>query len=514
LAPTPVVFKGAILVFDLILIFTLGGLLKGRQLPMSRLLLYAANPLILVYVAGEAHLDVVQAALLMLGLAMFDRRRPAAGFLLLGMAVMTKYLAVAALPFVMTWANRRAWPLALLPAAAWVPFVAAGPMLFDSLLTFGGTMHYNDGLPVLLRLLAGSHAVALSLAILLAAGGGIWLTVPHRLRSIYLALGCLLLLLPTLHPWYLVLIVPFLVFFPSGAWLYLCAAMVFTFPVLAVEQQTGVFQEIGPFKLLIYLPFAALLVHAWRRPGANWAPVRHPAPASVAAVIPTLNEADAVAGAIASLHGQKGLAEIVVADGGSTDETARRARDAGARVIAAQRGRGLQIREAIAQTRAEVILVLHADSRLRPGAVGRMLASLKAFPRAPGGAFGMVFESRSRFARVIAGLNHLRVLATGISFGDQGQFFRRSALARVGGYPGLMLMEDVELALRMKRIGRPLYLADGIRVSDRRWRGQARGRNVATVIGLFVHYLARRRFMGDTGDGRAFYRRYYRRHQT
>jgi rSAM/selenodomain-associated transferase 2 len=290
--------------------------------------------------------------------------------------------------------------------------------------------------------------------------------------------------------------------------------MVFTFPVLAVEQQTGVFQEIYMVKPLIYLPFVALLVHAWRRPDEDWSRDVHPATATVAAVIPTLNEGADVAAAIRSLHGQTGIAEIVVADGGSTDTTVQQAREAGARVVEATRGRGPQICAGIAITHADVILVLHADSRLRPGAVERMMIRLNAYPGAPGGAFGMHFDGRARFTRFIAGLNHLRILTTGISFGDQGQFIRRSALEAVGGFPACMLMEDVELSLRMKQIGRPLCIADGIRVSDRRWRREGRGRNVVMVIGLFVHYLARRRWRGDAGDGRVFYRRYYRRHQA
>ena len=80
--------------------------------------------------------------------------------------------------------------------------------------------------------------------------------------GLYLALGTLLVVLPTLHPWYLLLIIPFMVFFPSRPWLFLSAAMVLTFPVLAVEHNTGVFQEIYAVKPLIYLPFAALLLQA------------------------------------------------------------------------------------------------------------------------------------------------------------------------------------------------------------------------------------------------------------
>jgi hypothetical protein len=77
-----------------------------------------------------------------------------------------------------------------------------------------------------------------------------------------------------------------------------------------------------------------------------------------------------------------------------------------------------------------------------------------------------------------------------------------------------MLMEDVELALRLKQIGRPLYIPEGVVVSDRRWARGGTRINVLTVIRLFVRYLLLRRLGVDLGDNRRFYRRYYRRHQA
>ena len=125
----------------------------------------------------------------------------------------------------------------------------------------------------------------------------------------------------------------------------------------------------------------------------------------------------------------------------------------------------------------------------------------------------MRFEGRAVATRWIARLNHLRTRWSGISFGDQGQFFRRAALDAVGGFPACMLMEDVELALRLKRIGRPLYIDGGVRVSNRRWEREGVGGNVLTVIGLFVRYLLQRRLEADLGENISYYRRYYRRHQ-
>ncbi len=514
LSLTTAPFKCAMIGFDLLLIVVLALMLRDRRLPARRLLLYAANPLVLIYVAGEAHLDVIQAALLMLGIALLQRDRQPIGFFLCGMAVMVKYLSLAVFPFILTLKNRHAWPFAPLALVCFIPFADAGAMVFHSLLVFGHEMHYNDGLPVIIRFLFDARAVWFSILMLLTVWGVIVLTVPDRLRSIYLAIGALLVFLPTLHPWYLLLILPFLVFFPSRPWLFLCAAMVFTFPVLGIEFTQGYFQEIYAVKPLIYLPFAALLLHSGRRRDEDWSNVVYDPPARLAVVIPTLNEAAAVAAAIASARMQHEVADIIVADGGSTDDTVALAHKAGARVVSAPQGRGHQIRAGIDHTDADVIVVLHADSRLETGAAGHMLDALAAFERAPGGAFGMRFEGRSRATHWIARLNHWRTLWTGISFGDQGQFFRRSALNAVGGFPACMLMEDVELALRLKQIGRPLYVAGGIQVSDRRWGREGLGGNVLTVLRLFFSYLLLRRLGADLGDNNSFYRRYYRRHQA
>jgi GT2 family glycosyltransferase len=99
-------------------------------------------------------------------------------------------------------------------------------------------------------------------------------------------------------------------------------------------------------------------------------------------------------------------------------------------------------------------------------------------------------------------------MVTGIAFGDQAQFVRAEALRRIGGVPALMLMEDVELSLRLKRIGRTIYLKRGVAVSGRRWQRGSSRRNFLMVVGLFFRYLLKRR-LGLNPDERRYYREYY-----
>ena len=105
---------------------------------------------------------------------------------------------------------------------------------------------------------------------------------------------------------------------------------------------------------------------------------------------------------------------------------------------------------------------------VKKGLFSRIIKALGSNPHAVGGAFGMAFEKKTARTRLIALLNNARALLTGISFGDQAQFFRAEVLGRIDGLPPVMLMEDVELSLRLKQIGRVLFLKDGVSASGRR----------------------------------------------
>ncbi len=120
----------------------------------------------------------------------------------------------------------------------------------------------------------------------------------------------------------------------------------------------------------------------------------------------------------------------------------------------------------------------------------------------------MTFEGGGLATRWIAWLNNLRAMVTGIAFGDQAQFVRAEALRRIGGVPALMLMEDVELSLRLKTAGRVVYLGQGVRASGRRWQQGSFRKNFLMVVGLFFRYLLKRR-LGLNPDERRYYRKYY-----
>ena len=504
--PSPFFFKVMMTGFDIGVMVVLALMLNRLGFSPSRLILYAANPLVLVFTAGEGHLDVVQVFFLCLALYLIIcKKYHVIGFFILGVAVITKYFALIALPYLLDAENRKKSLAVLIPMVLYLPFMGAGTEIFSSLGIFAANFSYNDSLSLIIRLLFGDLHLLITAALLVTCLAWIYIVVQDKLRSVYMAIGCLLLFLPTLHPWYLVLIVPFLSFFPSRAWLYLQAAVLFTFPVAAIELQTGRFQEIHWLKLFEYLPFYGLLVFALFRDGLCLRGPNLRSPGSVSVVVPTLNEADLLGQCLRSLQNRTGLNDIVVADGGSTDQTREIAKQAGAIVVESSKGRGLQIKDGIAATSADVIVVMHADCEAKKGLFEKIIETLEKTPHAVGGAVGMQFKHKKPRTRLVACLNNLRARLTGISFGDQAQFFRKEALETIGGFPEIMLMEDVELSLKLKETGRLVFLRDGIVVSGRRWQDNQFSYNLMTVFRLFPRYLIERRFRPTD----SIYRRYY-----
>ena len=513
LKPSPLFFKFMMTIFDLGVMVLLMKMISRQGLAPSRLLFYAANPLVLLYIAGEGHLDVVQVFFLFLSLYLIlYRERHFWGFLMLGVAALSKYLALAAWPFLVKPENRWKSLAAFIPMLLYVPFIenGVGPFqLLESLGAFARNFHYNDSLAVVSRLLFGDWHLLADTFILVICLALIYLLVHDRLRSVYLALGCLLLFLPTLHPWYLVLIAPFLVFFPSLAWLYLSVAVVFTFPVIAVEGQTGIFQEIFWLKLFEYIPFFGFLIWGHFRDGYLVRDRSYPKPNRISVVIPALNEETNIGHCLDSLKPRALLQEIIVADGGSKDKTRFIAAQRKVRVVESMQGRGLQIKAGIEAACGDVILILHADCRIAEGVLERIIELLRTRRYVVGGAFGMRFDSNSLKNRTIAFLNNSRALLTGISFGDQAQFFRAEALDEMGGFHPMMLMEDVDLALRLKEVGRLVFFRNGIVVSDRRWNGTRIAGKLGTVFYLFTRYLIERRWGKMDRAMRNYYEIYY-----
>jgi rSAM/selenodomain-associated transferase 2 len=188
---------------------------------------------------------------------------------------------------------------------------------------------------------------------------------------------------------------------------------------------------------------------------------------SVSIIIPTLNEAKDIAAALREARERAPEAELIVADGGSEDETVRLA-EPFARVIAAPRGRASQMNAAAAQAQGDWLLFLHADTRLPAGFAEELARAARLGYRA--GAFRLRIDGRHPLLPLLAWGATLRTRWRGIALGDQALFLEKRLFWGLDGFAPLALMEDYALALRLKREGIPLYLARlPVITSGRRW---------------------------------------------
>lgn len=194
---------------------------------------------------------------------------------------------------------------------------------------------------------------------------------------------------------------------------------------------------------------------------------------AISAVIPALNEAARLPACLAALGAIPEVVECIVVDADSDDDSAAIARAAGARVLAAPRRlRAAQLNQGAAAAASGVLVFVHADTLLAPVAGARIAASLR--DRAVvGGAFRRRFVPASPLLALSSRLGDLRARFSGISFGDQAQFVRRAAFEAVGGFAAVPRAEDMDLARRLRRIGRLAMLGPPVRSSPRRFGDEA-----------------------------------------
>jgi len=185
-------------------------------------------------------------------------------------------------------------------------------------------------------------------------------------------------------------------------------------------------------------------------------------------VVPVLNESATLAEQLSRLseYREQG-AEVVLVDGGSADNTREMVRAAGFMLIDSERGRALQMNAGARAVSSDVLIFLHADTRLPTGALVQVEQHLRRDRQ--WGRFDVQITGASAWLAVIACLMNIRSRLTGIATGDQTLFMTREAFDTVGGFPVQPLMEDIEMSKRLKRLSPPVCLSARVETSGRRW---------------------------------------------
>lgn len=207
---------------------------------------------------------------------------------------------------------------------------------------------------------------------------------------------------------------------------------------------------------------------------------------SVAVVIPTLDEEDSIRQHLSAVLVEAD--EVLVSDGGSTDETVGVATDIGARVILGARGRGPQMNLGARHTAASILLFLHADSQLPAGAIGAIRREIDNGK--VGGGFTARFDEDRWLYRFGSAMVNFRTRLTSIPLGDQGQFVSRNAFDQLGGFRDWPILEDLEFMQRLKRRGPVAIITGPVITSARRYVQDGVLRTLANNWLIWLLYLA------------------------
>jgi rSAM/selenodomain-associated transferase 2 len=187
----------------------------------------------------------------------------------------------------------------------------------------------------------------------------------------------------------------------------------------------------------------------------------------ISIVIPVYNESEVIRNTLEKLT-LTGSEELIIVDGGSTDNTLSIAREFSEKVFVHETGRARVMNYGAEKAAGDILLFLHADCVLPPGGFNLIRRTLDT-DAVSAGAFTLGIDHPDFRFRVIEFGANLRSRVSSIVYGDQGIFMRKEVFQRLGGYADIPLMEDIEMSGRLKKAGRIALVGTPILASPRRW---------------------------------------------
>ncbi|MGF1938237.1 MAG: TIGR04283 family arsenosugar biosynthesis glycosyltransferase [Nostoc sp. ChiQUE02] len=189
--------------------------------------------------------------------------------------------------------------------------------------------------------------------------------------------------------------------------------------------------------------------------------------AKISIIIPAINEAGNIKEAIATTQQSINI-EVILVDAGSKDGTVEIAQSLGVKVISSSLGRAVQMNVGALAASGEILLFLHADTRL-PTGFDEMIRTALQQPGTVAGAFKLRIDASLLSLRWVEWGVNLRSHFYQMPYGDQAIFLTKEVFQQIGGFPELPIMEDFELMRRLKSIGRVVIIPTPVVTSARRW---------------------------------------------
>ena len=204
----------------------------------------------------------------------------------------------------------------------------------------------------------------------------------------------------------------------------------------------------------------------------------------VSIIIPTLNEGENIKACLTALQPLRHQCEIIIADGGSTDDTIKLSKPLADKIIVSTKGRARQMNAGAGQATGELLIFLHADTFLPENFLALLSEVNNGW-----GRFDIQLKSELTMLKVVSTFMNIRSRLTGIATGDQVIFVSQTLFDEAGGYSDMALMEDINLCHKLKKIKPPLCFRAKVISSGRRWEEFGVLKTIVLMWSLRLRYF-------------------------